>query len=177
VTILPRVAWGCPTGEQSPDWVPFYQNPTHFVVHHTEGPNDGVSAVAQLRSVWYFHTFGRGWGDIGYNYLVDRQGIAYEGRAGGAGVVGAHAEHYNSGTIGIALLGTYQYAQPPRDMVVTLARLIALLAEENGIDPRAVMGGVDGRRFPAIVGHRDVYATLCPGNQAYRLLPLLRAAF
>jgi hypothetical protein len=55
--------------------------------------------------------------------------------------------------------------------------LIAVLAAENGIDPRAVMGGVDGRRYPAIVGHRDVYATACPGDQVYRLLPLLRAAF
>lgn len=177
VSVVPRDGWGCPTGEASPLWAPFYQTPSHIVIHHTEGPNGGPDASAQMRSIWHFHTYTRGWGDIGYNYLIDRAGVIYEGRAGGADVVGAHAERHNVGTVGIALLGSYGTTDPPRAMLLALASLIAAVAARYGIDPQGTLGGVDGRRYPALVGHRDVYNTMCPGDRLYSLLPLLRSAF
>ena len=47
--------------------------------------------------------------DIGYNFLVDRYGIIFEGRYGGVdrGVIGAHATNFNTGTTGIAMIGDY----------------------------------------------------------------------
>ncbi len=46
---------------------------------------------------------GRGWSDIGYHYLVDRDGTVVEGRPLERN--GAHVLGHNTGTIGIALFG------------------------------------------------------------------------
>ena len=58
-----------------------------------------------------------GWNDIGYNYLVDKYGRIFEGRGGGLiqNVIGAHAQGFNTGSVGVAVLGTYDSAaSPPR---------------------------------------------------------------
>ena len=81
------------------------------IVHHTAGRNDytRAEAAAIVKGIQLFHVQGNGWNDIGYNFLVDRFGTIYEGRFGGVdrNVVGAHALGFNTGSVGIALLGTY----------------------------------------------------------------------
>jgi len=58
-----------------------------IVVHHTadddlfQTQSDVMSGV---RNIYKFHTITRGWGDVGYNFLIDQFGNIYEGRAGGA---------------------------------------------------------------------------------------------
>ena len=56
--------------------------------------------VAQVRS---WHMNGNGWRDIGYHYLVDRDGTVAAGRP--VPQTGAHTRGHNKGTIGIALFG------------------------------------------------------------------------
>ncbi|MEK8227997.1 hypothetical protein NKG05_20780 [Oerskovia sp. M15] len=65
------------------------------VVHHTAGNNGYASSDVPtiIRGIYSYHVLSRGWPDIGYNFLVDRFGRIWEGRAGGIdrAIVGAHA--------------------------------------------------------------------------------------
>src|SRR4051812_2618185 len=89
-------------------------------VHHTVNSNSyrvGQSA-SMIRSICLFHKYGNGWNDIGYNFVVDRFGQIFEGRAGGVSeaIAGAQAGGYNFHSTGIALLGNFSYGGPPRRM-------------------------------------------------------------
>src|SRR6266545_3331620 len=87
------------------------------LVHHTAGSNSYTAAqsAAIVRGIQVYHVQGNGWDDIGYNFLVDRYGQVFEGRFGGVdkNVIGAHAEGFNTGSVGVAVLGTYGSAAPP----------------------------------------------------------------
>ena len=135
------------------------------------------SAAIQL-----YHVKGNGWNDIGYNFLVDRFGQVFEGRYGGIerNVVGAHAEGFNTGSVGVALLGEYSslaVAQKARD---ALAALLAWRLDIAHVDPASTLSFLSGgnARFPAglpvflrtVSGHRDTGFTDCPGNVLYGLL-------
>ena len=175
IAVISRAQWGCPDGETSPRWVPFYQRPFHLIVHHTSAPPGPNGPTGDLNAIWSFHTFDRTWGDIGYNYVIDPEGRIYEGRAGGDTVVGAHTQGYNIGAIGISLIGDYNAAIPPAPMLASLRRLATALANRYGIDVQSVQFQ-DGLAFRALGGHRDFNQTDCPGQHVYDLLPALRTA-
>jgi N-acetylmuramoyl-L-alanine amidase len=131
---------------------------------------------------------GNGWDDIGYNFLVERFGQVFEGRPGGIdrNVVGAHAQGFNTGSTGVALLGSYQGARPSGAAEAALARLIAWRLDVAHVDPLSTFNWLStgNPRFPsgvpvlirAIVGHRDVGFTTCPGSAVYaRFGPLVQA--
>ena len=113
--IVSRAAWGA--NESIRRAPPSYAPSVRFaIVHHTAGTNtySRDEAAAIVRGIQLYHVRGNGWNDIGYNFLVDRFGTIYEGRYGGVdrNVVGAHALGFNTGSTGIALLGTYGDAKP-----------------------------------------------------------------
>ena len=138
-----------------------------------------------VRAVQAYHVKANGWDDIGYNFLVDKYGKVFEGRYGGIGrnVVGAHAQGFNYGSAGVALIGNYGGASVSPAARDALARLVAWRLDVAHLDPRATTVARSGGnpRFGAgvpvrlrmISGHRDVYATSCPGGAAYALLPAL----
>jgi hypothetical protein len=174
VTIIPRSSWGAP--DSSPGWPPEYRVPKVFIIHHTVTPNN-ADPVATIQAIYYYHAVTRGWGDIGYNFLIDHLGNIYEGRYGGERdgeiVVGGHAQRYNYGSIGVALMGTFQEDDPPAPMEEGLVRFLAWEAGKYGIDPVGMTFFIDGT-FPNIMGHRDVLSTACPGDHAYLRLPEVR---
>ncbi|MDQ2968061.1 MAG: peptidoglycan recognition protein family protein [Actinomycetota bacterium] len=165
------------------------------IVHHTAGANSDPDPAATIRSIYYYHAITQAWGDIGYNFLIDESGRIYEGRysrsyaAGesptgadlnGNGVTAAHAQGYNSGTVGIALLGTLTNQDATPAARSALEHLIAWIDSSHGIDPQGASlytNPVSGLQatFANIAGHRDVGATECPGGTFYATLPTLRS--
>jgi len=157
---------------------------SHLIVHHTVSNNSSADWPAVVRAIWNFHTYGRGWGDIGYNYLIDPNGVIYEGHNGGDDVVGTHASGANKGSMAAALLGTFTMPnqsppgiRPPEPMLNSLVALLSWKADQRDINvfdadsalPNIAWG------LPRLMGHRDVYGTtICPGDQAHLLIPWLR---
>jgi hypothetical protein len=146
-----------------------------FIIHHTATTTNLDDPEKAIRDIYYWQAISKGWGDIGYNYLIDQQGNIYEGRYGGDGVVGAHAGPGNVGSIGIAILGNYQNDQVPDAVVKSLTALIKMKAAKFGIDP-AGTSKFRGEDLPNVIGHRDVMKTACPGDNLYALLPAIRLA-
>ena len=93
-----------------------------------------------MRGIEVYHVKGNGWNDIGYNFLVDKYGQVFEGRYGGVdkNVIGAHAEGFNTGSVGVAVLGTYGSAAPPAAARTALANLLAWRLDVAHVDPLVV---------------------------------------
>ena len=199
-TVVPRSGWGADeslrfdaSGKEV--WPPAFYPVQKVVVHHTATQNADPDPAATIRSIYYYHAITQAWGDIGYNFLIDESGRIYEGRysrayaAGvsptgqelnGNGVTAAHAVGYNSGTVGIALLGTLTNQDATPAARSALERLIAWIDGSHGIDPQGASlytNPVNGTQatFPNIAGHRDVGATECPGGTFYATLPTIRS--
>jgi uncharacterized protein with LGFP repeats len=198
--VVPRSGWGADeslrfdsSGKEV--WPPQFYPVQKLIVHHTATQNNDPDPAATIRSIYYYHAVTQGWGDIGYNFLIDEAGNVYEGRysrayapgesptgqdLSGNGVTGAHAQGYNSGTVGIALLGTLSNQDATPAARDALERLLAWEADEHGIDPQGsalYTNPVSGTQatFPNIAGHRDVAATECPGAAFYATLPPIRS--
>jgi len=182
--IASRVDWGCPDGESNPRATPQYTTVTHLIVHHTDTPNTASDWPAVVRSIWNFHIFTNGWNDIGYNYLIDPNGIIYEGRAGGDNVLGAHFSCANSNTMGTALLGTFITISPTAAALTSLKSLLAWKCDQRGIDPLgSAFHNATQLNLTNISGHRDANpskapsacpGTECPGDNLYAQLPAIR---
>ncbi len=156
-----------------------YAPVTHLIVHHTKSDNAVPDWPAHLRAIWNYHTFGLGWGDIGYNYLIDPDGHIYEGHLGGDGVVGIHANAANSGSMGVALMGDFEYITPVDPMLNAAIELLTWKADQRNINVYESSNNLPNIEWglPNLMGHRDVYGgfgTGCPGAAGHTLLPWLR---
>jgi N-acetylmuramoyl-L-alanine amidase len=188
--IISRTEWGADS--VPPRAAPLLGEVQMAFVHHTVTANDYLpeESPAIVLGIARYHRDSNGWNDIGYNFLVDRYGQVFEGRAGGIDqpVVGAQAQGYNSVSTGIACLGTFtSVAQTPEGMDA-LARLIGWKLSLHGIPTEGTVtvtstGGPSNRyptgtpvTFERISGHRDGNSTSCPGDVLYGQLADLRTA-
>jgi hypothetical protein len=180
-SIVTRSEWGADLhdGGCPPRTAPSYGEVDAAVIHHTVSANDYTPEEAPgiVLGICRFHRNGNGWNDIGYNFLVDRFGTIYEGRAGGmtAAVVGAHAQGFNSQTFGTASIGTHTVEGVTDAARQAFAQLIAWkLAISNTIaagKTRLISGGGSENKYPAgkrvrvrrVFGHGRVGKTVCPG--------------
>lgn len=190
--IIPRSVWGAP--ETYVHWndcferrgypVDGYIKPNAMAVHHSADDNRGIDGAAWVRIVYQFHAVGRGWGDIGYHYVVDRDGLIYQGRTPGAPPAGympegGHALQYNCVAGSVMALGNYQpgitvplvpLTQGTRDGLV---RTLAWLMYDFGVRPWDQRAVID-KTVLGICGHRDLLNTSCPGQTLYDELDTLR---
>ncbi len=125
-----------------------------LIVHHSALPlTEGPREIQQL------HMGMRGYADIAYHFLIDADGLLYEGRS--LQVRGAHTGGSNTGTIGVVLLGNFEVAEPPAVQWETLRAVAASLTEVYTLTHLA--------------GHKDFQptATVCPGRFLEARLPQL----
>ena len=200
--ILGRDVWGAAPwtpGRNGCEPEPTTARVRFAVLHHTVTTNNYAPEQVddEIRSVQYVHQNLEGFCDIAYNFVVDRFGRTWEGRAGGIdrGVVGGHSKGFNTGSVGVVLLGQHHPGASPGAVPVSPAArgaLVDLLRWKfalHGVDARARVA-VTSRcdtttgpcRYPAgqtavintIVGHRDVQLTACPGNLAQPIVSQIR---
>lgn len=157
-------------------------------LHHTVNSNDysRVDVPAMIRGMHRYHTQSLGWNDIGYNFLVDRFGRTWIGRAGGASrpVRGAHTLGFNHTSVGVAVIGNHETREPDRRVLRAVVHLAAWKLDKYDRDPRGWITvrsqGSDKypegevARLPVIDGHRDTNDTACPGRYLYDRLPGIR---
>ncbi|MFE2211881.1 peptidoglycan recognition protein [Streptomyces canus] len=193
-SMVSRAGWGADES-LSPDPSEYNADVKAVFVHHTDGSNDYSCAdsAAIVRGIYAYHTQTNGWNDIGYNFLVDKCGTIFEGRKGGVDlpVLGAHTYGWNRESTGIAILGNYTDAGASNAALTSVARITAWKLGQYGVDPNstvqlkagATQKNLAGTSFTAgslytfnrVSGHRDGYATECPGTSLYAQLPTIRA--
>jgi len=176
--IVTRDRWGADPKLGDACWDPVYGSSAKMVfIHHTVNSNDYAPSdgAAILRSIQAYHTQGRGWCDIGYNFLVDRFGTIYEGRRGGLRlpVRGAHSGDYNTNSVGISMIGNFDEVKVPAAMKNAVIRLVGWRLGTSYMPVRGTVM-LNHQRFDRISGHRDAMATTCPGQYGYSWLAGLR---
>jgi len=165
-------------------------------VHHTTSKSEYTpeEAAQQVRNLYGWYIKGLRYSDMAYNFLVDRYGRLYEGRAGGMdqAVVGAHTAGFNNETFAISAIGNFEKVNPPPEqmtaMTSSIASLLAWKLAINHRDPNGTQILVSdsgsgtskyapGTQATALVvgGHKDIGATKCPGQFLEAQLPNVRA--
>lgn len=164
------------------------------VVHHTAGSNGygPGDSVAVIRGIYAYHVNTLQYCDVAYNFFVDKYGQIFEGRRGGIDqpIIGGHAGGFNTSSTGIAMLGTYTTSNIAPAAWDALVRLLRWKLSIHRVDPALGFWAVVASSpcncmnwpagttvgFPnAIVGHRELDATSCPGNSFFAQFASLRA--
>ena len=188
--IITRAQWGADESKVK-DWGTPSTDLQAMYVHHTAGSNNysASGAYAQIRGIFQYHAVSLNWGDIGYQFLVDKYGNIFQGRRGSIEkpVQGAQAGGFNTDTIGISAMGDYDIASAPAPMVRAIEKVLAWQAYRYDVNPTANVtltqrGNAasarwsDGKRVsvPTILGHKVTNTTACPGRYLDAQLPTIR---
>ena len=189
VNIISRAAWGA--NESIRRGGRLCENGIRAgVVHHSATGNDyaPTDSAAIVRSIYEYHTLTQGWGDIGYNALVDKYGQVFEGRFGGITnpVEGVHTGGFNADTWGVCMIGDFSQAPPTPEQLRAVGQLLGWRLAMDGVNPKGTValtsaGGPNTlvprgatSTLPSIFGHRDVGETACPGNAGYAFMDRIR---
>ena len=126
-----------------------------LVVHCAATPPSMDIGVNEIRA-WHQK---RGWFDVGYHYVIRRDGVAEKGRPENR--PGAHVRGANEISLGICLVGGVDRNNQPEDnfMDAQMRTLKNLILELKGRYPSA-----------GVIGHRDVpgVAKACPSFDVLR---------
>lgn len=205
--LITREEWGAPEGYRfegpKETWPRMYVPTKKLIVHHTATLSNGDpanpypnytpdQAYQDVHAIYYYHAITKGWGDIGYNALIDRFGRIFEGRRGrdvgpnggrdiiSADVVAGHALYCNEGAAGVSLIGNFDENafgnQEEGAMIPVLLDFLTWSCRRHYIHPAGISDFlmVDLRtigNLPNIAGHCDTSQTACPGRYAYAKLP------
>lgn len=149
VQIVSRADWGAKPWNGSPARVSASQR-QHFFVHYDGGSPINYTGKKVPQAIERTH-LSQGWAGVGYNFVIDQDGVIYEGR--GWDLQGAHCPNFNVTGLGVQI--AIGGGQEPSEAALASCR--ALYEEAC-------------RRFGRTLskkGHKDGFATLCPGAKLY----------
>lgn len=177
----PQAVWRA--GLPPPSVLPTSTSARHLIVHHSAGSNTDSDPIALVRNIYLLHTNGNGWDDIGYNYLIARNGQVFLGRdpqgvAAQDAIRGAHFCGKNSLTMGVCLLGDYTASNPPDLMMASLRQLLVWKLNKEKLDAQQSSmhppGDPNALAIYHVDGHRSGCATECPGSRVFARLSSFR---
>ena len=194
--IITRAEWGADESLRrgAPSYAPTIKA---AFLHHTVTTNNYTpeQAAQQVRNLYSYFVKGLKYSDMAYNFIVDRFGRLYEGRAGGMdqAVVGGHTAGFNQDTFAVSALGNFQTAAPPPEQMNAIDDAVASLfawklglnhRDPNGTTPLVSDSSAGTSKYKAgqvatamvIGGHKDIGSTACPGKFLEPQLPAIRAA-
>ncbi|MGW2550146.1 peptidoglycan-binding protein [Streptomyces sp. NPDC001635] len=149
VKIISRATWGAKPWEGTPATIALSRR-TEFFVHYDGGTPIKRTGYAIPRAIEAEH-LGENWSGIGYNFVVDQEGTVYEGR--GWNLQGAHCPDHNITGFGVQIaIGGDQ--EPSAKALAACRALYDEACKKTG-------------RNLAKKGHKDGFATLCPGTHLY----------
>ncbi|XP_029669307.1 peptidoglycan-recognition protein SC2-like isoform X1 [Formica exsecta] len=158
LNVISRAQWGARAPKSPATDLKIIPAP-YVLIHHsaTSGCETQEKCELKVRSIQNYHMDNKRWDDIGYNFIVGEDGNVYEGR--GWGKKGAHSIPYNNRSIGVCILGDYSNRTPNATAIEAVAKLIA-----RGVDNDEVKSDYK------LLGHRQTWATACPGNDLYAMI-------
>jgi hypothetical protein len=160
-SLVRRAEW-----QARPPKAPFSPHaPYYFTLHHTQGhyPTTFEASLAEVRFIQDYHQNAKKWNDIGYHFLIDPQGIIFEGRP--IGVIGAHVLNRNSGNVGISILGNYH--PPSKDV-------FSAITQDSFVTVATYVKDTYSIQISSFFAHREIGKTDCPGDSLYAKKNLLR---
>lgn len=111
----------------------------------------------------HVHVDHRGWGDIGYHYIIDRDGRLWEGRS--IEYQGAHVAGHNENNIGIMCLGNFDQQRPTDRQFDALVDTLRKLRARHNVP------------VSRIYTHQELSPSACPGtNLQPRMVELRRGS-
>lgn len=131
-----------------------------ITIHHDGMPTVALTTHTQnrerIRQIRNLHVNNNGWGDIGYHYIVDRNGNVWEGRP--LTWQGAHVANQNPGNLGVMCLGNFEIERPSTAQFDALTGFVSALAAHHRIPRRNIST------------HLELASTLCPGRNLQRMV-------
>ncbi len=129
-------------------------SPVRYITVHHDGMHpffdtDQRATASRIEAIRRAHRL-RGWGDIGYHYVVDRAGRVWEGRS--LRYQGAHVKNHNYANIGIVALGNFDRQQPSQAQLASMRRLVSSLMDRYHVPTNRVYT------------HQEWAPTACPGR-------------
>jgi hypothetical protein len=157
IPVMGRSSWD-PSGGDS-DWSKMKKHGRplfSLVLHHTQTPNEAAAMErARLRGIRQYHQNEKAWGEVAYHYFIGAAGTVYAGRdwqyAGDSGT-----RYDLEGRLLVCVLGDFTKRRPSDEALGILIRVVVAKLREHGLTPEAV------------VTHRMVAATDCPGDELQR---------
>jgi hypothetical protein len=104
--------------------------PDKIILHHSAGRDGEGNTTADIRA----DHLARGFIDVGYNVLVENLGGTYEAVLGRPwDMSGAHTIGQNARSLGICMVGCFNYAPPPPEQLAVAAKWAAFMCRHYQI--------------------------------------------
>lgn len=114
----------------------------------------GKTSAQKVSEIRRWHITERKWKDIGYHYVIDRDGTVVQGRP--ETVIGAHVADHNSGTLGICLIGGFGCNENDP--------FIKHFTTEQQKALKGLIANISARTdLQKVTGHNDYAPKACPG--------------